>query len=113
VPDHYLTRAVDLQESDPHSMLSFSRRLLAWRRTQPALCRGLPDFLEAPEPLLALRREAEGHVCVAVFNLGPESATLSLPCGLEPLVDLGLPPARMEGRTLHLAPWAAFYGQPT
>jgi len=62
--------AVDVQDRDPDSMLNFQRRFIALRRTLPQLTRGEIAFFDAPEPVLALRRDLDGEVSVlAAFNL--------------------------------------------
>ncbi|MFM2088479.1 MAG: hypothetical protein RLZZ237_3348, partial [Pseudomonadota bacterium] len=54
--------------------------ILAWRRTQPQLLSGEISFFDAPEPVLALRRDLAGHPSVlAAFNLGTEAVTFDWP----------------------------------
>jgi len=82
VPPEHATRAVDVNEADPASPLNFMRRLLAWRRTQPALVTGDIRFVDAPEPVLALVRSPEngsdGNTLLCVFNLGADPVDLAL-----------------------------------
>ncbi len=66
--------AMDRQDQDPNSTLTFTRRFLAWRRTQPALITGDITFLDAPEPVLAFVRTAGDDRVLCVFNLGKEPA---------------------------------------
>jgi alpha-glucosidase len=67
----HLASAASRQEADPESALNFARRFIAWRREQPQLTRGDIVFFDAPEPVLALRRDLAGHPPVlAAFNLG-------------------------------------------
>ncbi|MCW7540938.1 alpha-glucosidase family protein [Aquabacterium sp. A7-Y] len=80
VPPEHAARAVDVNEADPASPLHFTRRFLAWRKTQPALIEGDIVFLDTPEPVLALvRTPASGKPLLALFNLGKEAVTLELP----------------------------------
>lgn len=72
VPQEHRTRAVAVQEKDPHSVLSRVRRFLAWRKDQVALRKGDMTFHDAPEPILAFTREAGGQRVLCLFNLGPE-----------------------------------------
>lgn len=104
--------AVDLQSQDRDSTLAFNRSFLAWRRTQPALRRGTPSFLDTPEPLLAVWREMEDQRVLAVFNLSGEPATFELPEPLRLLEGHGLPAVRLEGRRLHLPAWGGCFGTP-
>ncbi|WP_422071694.1 alpha-amylase family glycosyl hydrolase [Tranquillimonas rosea] len=64
-------RAVDRQEGDPESVLSFYKRMIALRRERPALRSGGMRFLDLPPPLLGIRR---GDDTLCVFNLDPVAA---------------------------------------
>ena len=76
----HIAVAASVQESDPESPLNFARRLIKWRRNTPQLTRGEIEFFDAPEPVLALRRDLAGHPgVVAVFNLGPKPVEVDLP----------------------------------
>ena len=72
--------AVDVQDADQDSMLNFQRRFIALRRSMPQLTRGEIAFFDAPEPVLALRRDLDGHVSVlAAFNLSNEAVSFDWP----------------------------------
>ena len=75
--------AVDRQEADPGSLLQHYRRLLAWRRTQPALVQGSITLLPAHAQLLAYVREHAGARVLCAFNLSAQAARLVLPEGLQ------------------------------
>ena len=76
----HIAVAASLQDADQDSPLNFARRLIAWRRQTPQLTRGDIVFFDAPEPVLALRRDLAGHPgVVAVFNLGPDPVEFDLP----------------------------------
>ena len=80
VAQPHVPHAASAQEIDPASTLNFARRLIAWRRAQPQLTRGEIAFFDAPEPVLALRRDLDGYPgMIALFNLGPEAASFTLP----------------------------------
>jgi len=82
VPAEHAARAVDVNECDAASPLNFMRRLLAWRRRQPALRTGDIRFVDAPEPVLALVRSPEtdgdGATLLCLFNLGSEPMSFEL-----------------------------------
>lgn len=68
-----LERAVDRQQTDPNSLLSLTRELLAVRRAHPALREGSFEVLHAGEALLVVRRSAHDQVVLCLFNLGAEA----------------------------------------
>jgi alpha-glucosidase len=64
--------AVDAQECDPESVLAFTRRFLAFRRSSPALRNGDFIALDAPEPVLVFERRMNGERLLCLFNLGAD-----------------------------------------
>ena len=108
----HVAAAAALQENDPASTLNVARRLIAWRRNQPQLTRGDIVFFDAPEPVLALRRDLAGYPgLLAVFNLGPEA--VSFPWaeakGAVALEGHGLPGSAADG-VITLPPFGAWFG---
>ncbi len=73
MPTAHLEKAVDLQEADVDSVLNFTRSMLAWRKSQPAIVSGSLSLLEAEPPLLAFERRDRNAAILAVFNLGAEA----------------------------------------
>lgn len=65
--------AVDVQDGDPKSTLNFTRRLLRFRREHPAFRNGRLTLLDAPDDVLAFRRENRRERLLCVFNLGEET----------------------------------------
>jgi len=63
--------AVDVQRADATSTLAFARLAVALRTAYPALRRGGLTFVDAPAPIVAFERVAEGERLLCVFNLGP------------------------------------------
>ncbi|MEV0602006.1 glycoside hydrolase family 13 protein [Streptomyces sp. NPDC050315] len=92
-PPEWRELSVAAQEGDEGSMLTLYRRALRVRRGHPALGDGTLTWLDAPEGVLALRREP-GFVCVV--NLSPEPYTLpehdAVLLASGPLTDGLLPP---------------------
>jgi alpha-glucosidase len=108
----HLAQAASVQEAAPDSALQAARRLIAWRRTLAQLTRGEITFFDAPEPILALRRELDGHASVlAVFNLGAEPASFAWveAQGASPLTGHGLPGGVVDG-VVSLPPYGAWFG---
>lgn len=72
----HIAAAESVQDSDPASPLNAARTLINWRKAQPQLTRGEIVFFDAPEPILALRRDLAGMPSMlAIFNLGAEPVT--------------------------------------
>lgn len=110
-PAHVVAAAA-VQENDPASTLNAARRLIAWRRNQPQLMRGDIVFFDAPEPVLALRRDLAGYPgLLAVFNLGPEAVSFAWPeaKGAIALEGHGLPGSAADG-VVTLPPFGAWFG---
>ena len=64
--------AVDVQESEPNSLLHWTREVLALRNATPPLRRGTIHFLDTPGDLLAFERTQDGQQCLCVFNLSTD-----------------------------------------
>ncbi|MBC6983403.1 DUF3459 domain-containing protein [Caulobacter sp. 17J80-11] len=79
VPDEHLPLAVDRQAGDDESMLHLTRRLLDFRRAEPALRLGAVTMLDVAEPLVGFEREHEGRRLVCLFNLGAEAVAVARP----------------------------------
>ena len=92
-------------------MLNFQRRFIALRRTMPQLTRGEIAFFDAPEPILALRRDLQGEASVlAAFNLSNQEASFDWPAANGAAqFDAGLPGSAEAGRVT-LPPYGAWFG---
>lgn len=110
-PDH-IGKAAAVQESDAESSLAFTRKFIAWRRKLPQLTRGDIQFFDTPEPVLALRRDADGERgIIAVFNLGGEAVSFPLPqvAGAEQMEGYDLP-GTVDGTQVRLPAFGAWFG---
>jgi alpha-glucosidase len=98
VPPDHRARAVSVQERDRDSVLAATRRLVALRRSTPALRWG--DFLPLglTPPLLGFERVHENQRVRCLFNLG--DASLAVP----PVKGRILEARGMEGADTRLAP---------
>ncbi len=106
--------AADRQQADAGSLLQHYRRLLAWRRQQPALLHG--DMLLWPvhPQVLAFERTHGDQRLLCAFNLSDAAATLDCPVGLgalEPLADSGAEGAVLQGALLHFQPWGVLFAR--
>lgn len=78
VPDTHLNLTVEKQEQDKHSVLSFVREFLRWRKDQSALRHGDIRFHDAGHPdVLAFLRETESQSVFCAFNLGDTDAEIT------------------------------------
>lgn len=112
VAEQHTQSAASLQETDKNSTLNFARRLIAWRRDQPQLTRGDIVFFDAPEPVLALRRDLDGFPgMLAIFNLGPEAVSFTLPqaAGAQAVQGHGFD-GHVHGDSVSLPAYGAWYG---
>jgi len=74
-----LARGVDRQDGDTASLLEATRRILALRRTTPALRLGRIENIAAEGAMLAFDRVHQDQRLRCVFNLAPASCTADLP----------------------------------
>ena len=75
-------KAVD-QQQHADSILSWYKKIIAFRKDTPALCGTTTRFLDLPEPVLAFHRSAEGQDLTCVFNLSKDAVQLSAPSGAQ------------------------------
>lgn len=69
------TLAVDRQENDPHSMLHFTRALVALRNKTPALRFGDLTFADAAGGLLVFYRQHKNQQLACAFNISTQRQT--------------------------------------
>ena len=93
----HLPLAVERQEADAESTLNLTRRLIALRKSHPALRTGAIRPVEAPAPLLAFERGEGSDRLLCVFNLGGETVDWPLPSGWRIVERCGEPLAPLSG----------------
>ncbi|HVY83997.1 MAG TPA: alpha-glucosidase [Caulobacterales bacterium] len=100
--------AVDVEETDPHAVLAFTRELVVLRKQSLALREGEYEELPAPEHVSMFVRSAGGERVLCVFNLGDAETRLALPAGFNtPRLTVG--DARIANRELVLPAYSALY----
>jgi alpha-glucosidase len=103
-PAEWARLSVETQEADPTSTLAFYRSALAVRREHPALGEGRAvDWLEAPDGVLAFRRDSERGSFVCTVNL--TALPVSMPAPGRPLLasaDSGFGADQGEGEDVVL-----------
>ena len=105
---------MDRQEGDAGSLLNHYRRLLAWRRTQPALLHGEMELLPLHEQVFAFVRRHGSERVLCAFNLSERAAALTLPPGLAlgaVLADSGARGAAVQGSRLDFDPWGVLFAR--
>ena len=113
IPDEHRARAVDVQEADPHSVLAFTRRLLAWRREEPALRLGAISLRPDGGPLLAFERSHAERTLLCLFNPAPQPAEATLAdAGRWQAVDGPGLPGTLDGAVVRLPAWGALFARP-
>jgi alpha-glucosidase len=111
VPDEHRHHAVDLQEERPFSLLNKYRRLIDWRKKQPALRQGNLNLVDTPDPILGFVRECETQKLVCLFNLSPMTVHIDLsqfPSCLE--ADESDFVNRTYGNTVEIPGYGVFFG---
>lgn len=112
VPPSHIPCAVAAQENDATSVLNHNRRLLRWRKQQPALVTGSVRAVPLSEPLFAIERATSDDRVLAVFNLEDRPVRVareSLP-DCAPLDGHGFTGV-LTGQDLSLGPHDAFFAR--
>lgn len=68
--DDHAALTISAQDSDPESMLAFTRALVALRNDSDALLLGAMRVIEASDQVLVFERSVPGETMLCVFNLG-------------------------------------------
>ena len=103
--------AVNRQTGDAGSIHSHYRRLIALRNAHAALRGGAIALVDAPDDVLAFVREGGGEQIVCLFNFAAVEVAVDLPAGTA-VTSLGADAGSdldPDGRTVRLAPGAAFW----
>jgi alpha-glucosidase len=108
----HVTMAVSVQDQDAESMLAFYRRMLAWRKTQPALAKGTFRIQETSDTTISYLREHQGGTVLCAFNLGAEPVRIPLPPGRwRKLEEAGFD-GEVAGEAADLPPFQALFAAP-
>jgi alpha-glucosidase len=95
-----LSRAnVAAQSTDPSSLLTLYRELIALRAREPVLIGGTHTQVVRERPLFAYRREAGGRTLMVVLNFGHEARRCELERGRPGRVLLSTSLERVDERT--------------
>ncbi len=111
VPASHRARAVDVQNADIASVLTFYRATLALRREHEALITGSIRFLDAEGDVLAFIREGGGERLLCVFNFAGVPANWPLPRDIGSVAGLGGDAVVVEDAELSLLALGCFLGR--
>ena len=114
VAESHRALAVDVQGNSPDSLLNLYRRLLHWRKAQPALMLGDMILLAADPQVLAYVRSSPTQRILCLFNLSDRAASWTIPGGYNVATVLsegGLTGAVLNGTVVELKPWSGLFAQ--
>lgn len=104
VDPRHCALAVDAQEADPHSVLHFTRQIIATRKAHAALREGDIAELAASGDAFSFIRERDGERVFCAFNLAPTPAAIAAAPATE-LLSVGS--AHADAGRVHLGPFSA------
>lgn len=107
--DHY-QMAVEVQDSNPDSVLNAYRRFIEWRKGHPALIHGTMQVLDVQPPCFAFLRTVEQQQMLLVFNLSNDRADWRLQGRWRSIEGHGLASARESDGQLHFAGLDVYFG---
>ncbi|MBE9125136.1 MULTISPECIES: alpha-glucosidase family protein [unclassified Coleofasciculus] len=112
IPKAHYERAVNLQNQDPKSLLNTWRRLLHWRKKQPAMEAGNFEILDTEEPIFAFIRQYAEQRLLCIFNISDEPVRYDLSAHpeCEETHGLGFPYHR-QGNNLEIPGYSVFFGE--
>lgn len=112
IPEDHIEQAVNVQEDDYSAVLNQVRRIIKWRKQHPVLSKGSIKFIDAPEDVLAFKREYEGKKIAAYFNFieGEKEISLKNYQNINPLGGLCFT-YTLEGETLKLHGFSVFFAE--
>ncbi|MFY0659705.1 MAG: alpha-glucosidase [Shimia sp.] len=109
VSAEHLPKSVEAQEDTPSSMLNFYRRLIAFRKEQLPLLKGIFELLHADDTHIRFVREHNGQSILCAFNLSDDAQSFDLPAGawtIDPKAPFTI---SRDGATVTLPAWQAAF----
>ena len=113
LPPQHLALAVDVQRTDPRSLLNFYTGLIRWRAQHRVLIDGDMRLLPLHPQVLAFERSHGGQCVLCVFNFSDTAVDWPLPpehYGTQALVGSGMNGALLIEGYVALQPWAGYFG---
>ncbi|MGE6742091.1 alpha-glucosidase family protein [Allorhizobium pseudoryzae] len=111
IPVEHQLRAVNVQQGVESSVMEHYRRFLAFRREHSAFAKGEIAFQAPTESLLAYTRSFGNETLLCLFNMSAEAIDTDLPDGdWQVLTGHGFE-ATLDGRSVGLPAWGAFFAR--
>ncbi len=112
IPKSHLERAVNIEDNEPNSLLNTWRRLLHWRKGQPAMMHGNCEIIETSDPLFGFIRETEEQKLLCLFNMSNEPIDYDLSAydTCRPFRTPYLRKLEIKDKKVHLPGYGAFFG---
>jgi alpha-glucosidase len=111
IPDNHKLRAVDTQVGKPASVLEHYRRFLSFRRQYPAFAKGDIAFQPVEGEVLTYTRTLGNETVLCVFNMSATPAVSTLPEGNWQVLEGHGFDSRLNGDSLELPAWGAFFAR--
>lgn len=113
IPEAHRRHSIEAQGSQADSVLNAYRIFIKWRRQQPALRYGDIQFVDSTADTLAFIRAYNGERVFACFNLSSADKSLPVPANLRsvPLEGHGFEEFEMDGQSVRLSPYGAFFAR--
>ena len=113
IPAKHQQMAVDLQTMDHNSLLNTWRKLLNWRKQQPAILRGDFQLLATEEPIFAFMRIHDFQKMLCLFNVSKQRVCfnfhdLDIPIDqLNPIFGIGYKTIDLNYQNFTCPPYSA------
>lgn len=105
----HLPLAIDRQSEDPQSVLSFVKRLIHWRKSQPALVSGDLELVQCDNDLLCWIRSSSRQRLLVALNMTGIPTKAALPVPLVGLLEGHGFSGRIEDGQMVLGPYDALF----
>ncbi|MCF6343670.1 MAG: alpha-glucosidase [Devosiaceae bacterium] len=105
IPADHLSKAVDLQEEQPNSVLNFYKEFIKFRKNHSSLKIGEIELLKAPEGIFAFKRFSQDASLICIFNMSEKEQVFEFPDDMKH-EDINAPGSKkLNGeRAVNLAP---------
>ncbi len=90
IPESHRSLSIAVQDADPDSVLTFTRRFLHWRKGQEVMRLGDITFADTAQPILAFTRSLGSERRFCAFNLSATARSLPAPPRFTIVWEFGL-----------------------